>query len=719
MKSFLRKSVVTGLLAALCMLSGARLEARSSDDELLNFSSRWLAAKTVSKPGPGGTYTAKAFERFVLTGNVAYPIGNVIYLKFPKAREAGHAPARFDPEEISAQLLGGLGLDAWKVKRREGRAYVFESDWPVAHRWVRVYAAESEDSIEVSVVNFRIAYAEDVAVESELIQRQLFGVLGAKVPWLRKMVAETDAFGDARYWAADLLEGGISRFLGTDAWAQGGAASCPACPAGLPANVCSAYQAQCNVAGASNNLASASSNLQNISNFVGQLDPGSINKAAGTVGGIDPGAVNGVLKNLQQISPTDINNALASVPSLANSASSMANSLQEFVDPGHAFVWAAMSAAGAALGASAISMAVDGIAAAGKALVKAIAGKSGAELFEAFKVARKEYTEISSAQGSLEAALDNMLALDELQKQFHLSRGQIVASLGPLASQLRARSDSAYAKLRAAIDGNSSAACVDFLSQRHSQLEDQAKLLAALHEKLSNLPDAKVCDQLAELIGKIQQAEGDLNLARGDITAGQSAWGDVWRDKQDDLTKNVEHEKADARRECDHQVDWLKDRLKQRVATQQLIAYNWIRDCEGERRGMFSWVAVPDGDGLTGGGDRGPSNAWLSCERDYYRTPQGQRVQAEIDKENRLYDQGVTDAQTARDTKIQASQRRVISQMDETANGSYKQYSDWFVKVAKESANVDLTAIGHLRQRGAKLDSLCPGIVARTRLNEQ
>ena len=657
-----------------------------------SFPAGWRISRFVAKEGPGGVYGARIFERQVKDGKSSFSIGNIVQFEFPKNRPSlPGGRVRYDMEQLSEHLRIGFGFERWRIARRQGNAHVFETDWQSQGRWVRAYAMDQGERFSISIALFRLAYAEDVAIESELIQRAIMGVLD-------KPAASAESENSKSGFKWERLLGISSAYA--QAGGAGGGGNCT-CPPNTPPNLCAPFQAGCLTQGLQQLLNQSSNTLGAIQNLANGINPAAINNALNRVGAVNVGA---------------LNNLFRSVPGLlqdANDNWAESNRLvSQFLDPGHAFVWAGASAAGAALGASAMGLLLDGVAAAGSAIYKAIQGKTDEELLDAFKKAREQYTQMNTASRSLEAALDNLLSLEELSRTFKLSREQILIGLGPLAAKTKAEAEVAGERLRTAIAGKAENACVDELALSKSNLDELHKTIGELQEKIAETKGIRVCDQIGTLIDKVHKAEAELQVARGAILEGQAAWERQWQKSDEELDRQIESEKEtylDAWRE---RVEFLKSRLTKRVAAQESEALAEIGKCEESKRGFAMDLPA----GVFGGPDPGRSGAWRMCELSFGMSPKGNQISNEIGKHRGDYDHGVKIATETYWSQIKAAESRKASKRDAISDGGHDAYLKWFAEVSREDAGISMTTLKYLTDRGDRIDQICPGMMGKHRL---
>ncbi len=101
--------------------------------------------------------------------------------------------------------------------------------------------------------------------------------------------------------------------------------------------------------------------------------------------------------------------------------------IETFLDPGHAFVWAAAAAAGAVVGTQAVNLAIDGLVMGGKKLMELMKGiKREKDIYGALEELRIRYFQTRNQAVMLERKLDGLLGLLKLQQEGGLSRDSLI-----------------------------------------------------------------------------------------------------------------------------------------------------------------------------------------------------------------------------------------------------------------------------------------------------
>jgi hypothetical protein len=465
-KALTHRVTLLGIFCAGLAWSAAA-QAPSAD-----FTASWTASRKHVRTGPGGKYEARIYERWVHAGDVSYVVGNVTHFRFPKAAlPKGQA---FNRHEAAEKLRVAMGLAAWR-KREQGAASVFEAEWTRADRFVRVFVSETKDSIAYDIALYRMAYAEEMAFESELLLRQLSGALETRLPWLDRMTA--------------LLELVIPV-------AHAGPAPAPACPVCAPGDaVCAQMASAC--------LQQAQLQQQITQIYASTSQMNAQGQAANT-------------------NWADTNREIRRSNDL----------LRDFIQPENAFLWAAAGAAGAAAGALAVSLAVDAIAAGGAAIYEAITHeKEEARILERFAKARELWEKTSQAAADLERTIDTLFRAREVTRSFGIPRGELVRRLGTFRALKSAELRRANQALDDAL-ARGDDACAARLAGTAGFLTELVAEVERLREHMDDPQgDQQFCVILRRQLEKLREAEGQLQTARASILAGQQVWLRRWNEE--------------------------------------------------------------------------------------------------------------------------------------------------------------------------------------------
>ncbi|HCM38970.1 MAG: hypothetical protein A2X97_08880 [Bdellovibrionales bacterium GWA1_52_35] len=570
------------------------------------FESNWQITPTYKAQGPGGTYEGKALTRYVTAGSLRFYVGNIVYYKFPKQDIHNGETAG----GIAEKVRYSMGLETWH-HRKVGAAHVYETKWKSAQRFVRLYITEQKDSYTYSIAMIRLSYADAVVIEAELLQRKLAGVLKEQTSWLDRLFAwigPEEAHAEcAPEDIACLIaasSGSYSGMTGSLGAANTGANSLPGAGA-------------TGTTGTTGGLG----DLGNLSSLMG-----------GGIGGMDVtttialnpetnSAITGLNANMGATNTnldaanknwsttnqnlTDIQTKWSdSNKTLKDSNKNWAETndlMREFMDPKHAFVWAAASAAGAAVGAMTASLVVDTLVSGGKAIYQAIYEaitheKEEARLLEAFKKARENWEKVSSTISELEKAIDSSIELRRLSSSLGLNR-ETAIKLSALLEEMKIRKELKQDDLRNAIRDRQPRECIEEESQSVAKL---GNLVAGFELVNANMKDkqgdAVLCDNLQSVLSKLRAAEGLLQKARTDILAAQDVWLKDFRKESAKTFKKMEiarNRQPKMKKEIENFSETLKD-----LSIEELDAVksSWEDKCVRETKakmGFFKWLKTP------------------------------------------------------------------------------------------------------------------------------
>lgn len=660
-----------GIAAACWALFLTAGLAKAAPLPLESFANRWLVTPPVVAQGPGGSYQARSMQRFVATGDDAFSIGNILYFKAPKRKNADGSLEAFDADRIFRTVQDGMGSLPARA-RRQGKAHVFEADWAEALRVLRVYVTDEGDSVAYSVALFRTAYAAEASIESELIQRQLAGVLEERVPWLEKMLK----FVDQRLGTAPAYAQSFPSFPkmptggGVPGGAIGGKSGC--------GSGCASADVSCWIA-------SANCDTSDLSKYMGP------DSAIGQLN----------LQTAQGIEQWKQSNA---------EMQRMHTTLKNFLKPENAFMWAAASAAGATLGAIAASAAVDAIAAGGKAIWEAITGeKEDARILERFKEARETWEKTSSAAADLEKAIDSMLNLKETARGFGIPRSQLVTQLGAAKAGGEAGLRKATADIDAAL-ARGDLACVNDLSHKVAALDDFVAVMSKLRSRMEDpLSDAALCSQLRKNLEKLREAEGQLQIARAKILGGQERWQREWNGQYDEAFADLKRARDNASKVRDRAISAAAGGRDKAMRELKVIRDEAMGACEVERAGI--WGKIP----IIGA----VRTAWAGpCSRDFYSTAEGRNYIRRWREIDAAYDNAKREAAREYDKAVRS--RNDVQLHNPTNEAALRAYNHWFDQVRDEQACLNketacppgqegglVTRFQALAKKAGRIDQVC------------
>ncbi|MBI3544530.1 MAG: hypothetical protein HY075_14760 [Deltaproteobacteria bacterium] len=654
-----------GLTAALIVLSGLAGAAEARAGELGR--SEWLATPRLERQGPGGKFSGQIFERLVHAGNISFSIGNIVYLRSPKT-------AAFDVADFAEKTGKAMGFKRWNERRNNG-AYVFENLWQAAGRYVRLYVKDEGDSIAYSIAMFRYAYADSMALETELIQRKLAGVDEQRLPWLKGLMSFID------------------RTVGfPQAYAQ--ASPCATCvPGDL---ICATAAAACAQNQLVNQMTQMNTNLGNFNTQFGNFNTqfGSFNtQLAGMNANMTTANANWAASNAEMKRTNDL--------------------LKSFIDPAHAFLWAGASAAGAAVGALAVSGAVELISAAGSAIYEAITHeKEEARIMERFAKARELWEKTSTLAGDLEKAIDNLLYLKDISTKFGMSREDLIKRLGVESAKKEAEYDRTKRLLDRATEQNDTV-CVEELAKQKSELRDFVEEVNKLRSRLQDpLSDAAICTNLKKDLSQLLMAEGTLQKARAAILGGQDVWQRKWNEENEQARAELGRAREKVRRRNHDAVEIANETQKKALAEQDAIWFREMDKCKRDEAGFIGDIPLI---GII-------RDAWGSkCFNKLEKAFVGERYKRRVREINKAHEDALREA--GREYNDAAQRADDMYLHSPTMMADLKGYDMWFDQVRSEQACLQnknacnesakkgvMTRFEVLAAKGQKIDEVCANV---------
>jgi len=309
--------------------------------------------------------------------------------------------------------------------------------------------------------------------------------------------------------------------------------------------------------------------------------------------------------------------------------------IETFLDPAHAFAWAAASAAGSVTGTFIVNAALDGVITGGQRLMELMKGvKRERDMYAVIEELRNRFLETRSDAAALQARIDGLLGLDRIQRDPGLSREGLVLSAQTVSDlkedlsrelrNLQRRSDEAY---------DTDRACSDRLHETYKGVKDVYEVVEGYEGVRSTIKKAEgldVCGQLGEIARMLVKAE--LALAR---------LADTLEIEGHEMFRKVRHEaslEGDSSREASRPrtqrgtrrvalavVDYVWDAY---YADLKTFAKSYVSECMLEYVGRIPWsnsVADPDR------AARLYQEYWYECLDRYVATHRDeQRLQAQM-----------------------------------------------------------------------------------------
>ncbi len=172
-----------GLVFATVSVLFLMASAYADSSQSAHFEQRWIRYPVVSE----GLQKSQLLERVIFVRGKHFQVGTVTNLELPKE-------PNFSVDKIQKDMAFAMGFESWTT-RSVGNAKVFEQHWKKGHRFYRLYIAEREKTVRISVALFRTAYFRNLYVESEVMQRIFTVEPKGKVDWAN------DIFASLANWA--------------------------------------------------------------------------------------------------------------------------------------------------------------------------------------------------------------------------------------------------------------------------------------------------------------------------------------------------------------------------------------------------------------------------------------------------------------------------------------------------------------------------------------
>ncbi|MCC7441292.1 MAG: hypothetical protein IT285_06655 [Bdellovibrionales bacterium] len=528
----------------------------------------WLATRSSHRAGPGGDYSSRAFVRFVQGRNL-FPVAQVVSFSVPRSVMEG-SKHPFHPDRYAADLSEAMGIGF--ERRREGKAWVFEGHWEAGNRFMRVYAWAEGASWKTSVAFVRMGFLEPLALETELLQRSLANELSPGARWFDRLISS----------AADL-------FWIPEAQAQD--AGCPdSCPPGPGYYSCMVRRANC----AADKADSAGDGFGDATKELGELRDEISNINSTTQQAL--GDVKAGMQDMKAMTADVVKQWDRTNDQLTRSN----DLIEKFLNPGHAFVLAAAGAAGAAVGAMAVGLAVEGIMAGGRALIDLFTGESEHKrLIARFREGREHWQKLTETAAALEKVIDSAISLKEIQRAYGMDRSQLLTQLEPALVLARNNAKERDAALSATPNTPENADCRMQIAKEVVRYEAEAESLNSLLRTLrEDAGEQAFCRQLGAKLDELSMAEGMLQTARGKILGGEEAWQKEFEEEQEELEKDLRRSRERAGKIRDQAVAHAESRAKRRRAEARNAYYNnpvrtaWVDRCWDDERDFFQSIPI-------------------------------------------------------------------------------------------------------------------------------
>ncbi len=459
----------------------------------------------------------------------------------------------------------GLGISEKPHLRKLGDAHVLEIHWKAKRRYLRIMTRDSGKIRAQAVAMFRDSMPADLAVETELLQRATMGVLGVQPN-------QKTSFLNWMEW-----------FL-PNALAQSNGSCFDRCQPGPMQWICISQCSVTDLSSAANGLSDAARGLSDSGTRIADAAEGLQESARGV--GTDISAVRERAESFFDTMEGQARRALDLADARSREALRLADRrsgqyldefeqmndtlasanafTQRFLSPEYAFGFAMASAAGAALGAGIMGIAMDAVVSGATALwqfiEEAITGEADQRRsLERFREAMDRWNEQSEAIARMERAVDATLVL------YELGRGTWGRSARETEVLLRTRL-LGLQRQRARIEqrlleeeqGENRAECVGqwlyVMADQDRQIQDLEDSIARIrqHERERDLGESRaaICGQLRNDLDELLRAQAAIEQSRVALMSRFYAWNrfqfDQWGQAMEDARRIRERPPADA-----------------------------------------------------------------------------------------------------------------------------------------------------------------------------
>jgi len=447
---------------------------------------KWVVSKTHVVRGPDGEFQVRLFQRFIATDRGPFLATNITYYHFPKKN--------MSIAEIMNSIIAGIGDKKWQ-RRAVGKAQVYGLHYRPNNRYIQIFLKNSGQAMEMSIALMRTMYLRDVALESEVIQRRLIGLLTGKTRDRRRV---------------SNLKSGL-RILAGLLWIPSAHAQ---------TTPCGPLDFACVISNAGDKVDSINNVLDK---GVGELDK--LNKGVTTF--------NDQFSDLMDLinkQGSTFNNSFKKFNKELNRSNDIAERfLNTIFNPGVIFA----TSAAAGLGGLAVSLAVDGIIAGAKKVIDLITGESKKrEILARFNEARENWEKTKEAKFKSERLLEQLIAVSEFPKKFNLSRENLMnidAIIPRLESEWRVRKEILNDIIKRKLTGDKSVhqSCLNLLAFNVGEMEKLVPNLKLVQKIFSKkAPELKnnqrYCSNMQTILDRVKRTEQQLEVYRNDILNGDA-----------------------------------------------------------------------------------------------------------------------------------------------------------------------------------------------------
>ncbi len=500
----------------------------------------------------------RLYKRFYQDAKRAFPIGQVSHLESDiKEKQTFNQYAK-EVGDAAKKLYRPKNL----VQRRYQDSYVFEGFWEKGNRFFKYFVWENAGKRHTSIAMFRISYGDKLYVESELFQRTLYlknsnKLKTSSVDLLDLLIGKAWAQSGCSCSPGDFLclllctssggstggsTGGIGGLLsgtidvntnvnvGLDGQTNSLFSGFLTEMTSLNTNI-SAFNTYADanwqetnnqLGNANQNWSNSNANWQDTNQILDQTrqEFANFNQMIDRNWAESNQVLDQRMGEFNQILDQRWGESNAIIEDQMQQANDI---LKQAMKPENAFILAAATGAGAALGATLVNFAVDGVVFGIKKLISLFKPDMNDEQkLAAFQNAIENYEKVSGAHKQLEDVLENLPLMIKMSKQLEKTREDTAFSLDDLRVEKELKQYEINAArdlevlLLADVNNPNRMVCAREAIKNRIQLEDQLKDMNKLVDYLQNNTDleTKFCGDLQNIWRKYLDAEMSLAALR-------------------------------------------------------------------------------------------------------------------------------------------------------------------------------------------------------------
>jgi hypothetical protein len=736
--------------------------------------SKWLAGKEVRTETKAGLFKGRVYQKYLIDKRGAFPLGQVTYMSSPKGKQ------KFEKwsKEFMQSVRDGIKSTKWKDRKFEN-AVVLEGYWNKGNRFYKYYMWEDDKNFNYTVASSRIIYKKTFYFDSEIIQRLIY-------------FKGIDGFSKK----TTLLQT-IHNFILSDAYAQSGGCGCAptdylcllTCTSGgggstggggLPIPGGSTI-----TPGQIDNLiteiGTLNSNMTDFNNTLGTEWPASnanwqeTNTQLGTANAnwaetnklIEDNLAQ--MKEMQTMVDTNWKETNKIIDENWKETNRIAEKgidettalMKKALDPKHAFVLAAATGAGAALGATAMNMLIDGVVWGIKSIIKLFQDKyTDQQKLQMFQKAIQNYEKLDDQLKDLEKALDTLPVMMGISQIFNQAREDALYTLQDLEVdkqmkdyELQDKEDEIQRIRKSSMPGSQKVACMRQMIKDKMGVESKIQELDSLIKFVKDNGDFQddFCRNMNKLWKKYVDAETAMAQLRR-ILADPEIQG-LYLENMDEKFKDM-RERQDNIQDKDEYED-MSDDIQKRAKKSKKKALDQLEDakdslldmCEDAFGDHLKWYQKDDSkqhckdlmenarsaNGLTTyvkshqGDKEGAYRYYLSIHYKHMPKEKRKKLAAILHKKMDILDRGKNFKEWEKEIK-QAYDRKVKSaksywdfikpyhadlvRIDEKLHAYQVEATlDFFKRIAIDMNRREKEVSDKMKSRGELLKRLCPATI--------